>query len=266
MNQWSISSTREYDGSYAKFKSEIGLLKEEFNVDIDKLPVQLIAEINNLKEKGRIKSQASRQFSEIAIHEEIIASFIKSLLNNSDKNPIENLDFFQNSLNYQAIINAKLVNPSITNSAISSATMSRFNLVGITKCLIENSTFEFSKILDSSFTNCEIKQTLFSGRSTEVKNVSFKDSSFDTVFFYYADISGSDFRGVKGLKPEYFYAAVNYHKAKFSDANFIDEITKVNETLDNFIDFLNKTALSIEITQSICKDIFEANELICPLY
>lgn len=273
MKEWSRKTTKELNDGYIQFQSDLASLTKEHNISIDKVPVSLIADINNLEEKSKAQSQATRQYSEIAIHEEIIAGFIKSLLDNSAKNAAVGLEFFQNSINYQAIINAKLVNPKIINSAISRSTLDNFEVVGsdtendgATDCTIHNTTFQYTNILNSSFINCDIKKSLFAGDIKDgvlLTNTSFVDSSFEDVFFYRANLAGADFSGVDGLKAEYFYGAMNYESATFSDEGFIAEITAMNATPDKFLDFLYHSTLSSQRYRAICEDVQETEGITC---
>lgn len=267
MKEWSKKSTTELDSSFKQFHADLASLKKDHNVSLDILPVNLIAEINDLKTKSKIQSQASRQFSEISTHEEIISGFIKSLLDNTVKNPVEGLEFFQNSVNFQAIVNAKLIDPKIINSALTSSTLASFEAAGeVSGCAIHNTTFQYSVILDSTFRSCEIRQTLFSGTGgfkASLLNTSFVDSSFEDVFFYHTNLSGADFRRVKGLKAEYFYGSMNYQSAKFDDEGFIAEIESINKSPDKFLDFLFNSTLSKSRYESICTNLLDTEELIC---
>lgn len=264
MKEWSRLTTSELNVGYKQFLTDLESLKTEHNISIDKLPISLIADVNNLAGKSKVQSQAARQYSEIAVHEEIIAGFIKSLLNNTDENPVDGLEFFQNSLNYQAVINAKLINPKIINSAFSKSTLHSFEVIGISGCTIINTTFQYSTISNSTFNNCEIKQTLFTGIGTSLKNTSFVDSLFEDVFFYRSDLKGADFRQVAGLKPEYFYGALNYELANFTNKDFIAAITSINKTPDKFVDFLSSSTLQGDRYTAICKDLFDTKGIKCP--
>ena len=142
IKEWRRVTTKELDDSYQKFLGYLASLKSKHNASIDALPADLIYKINNLEEKSKIQGQAARQYSEIAIHKEIIADSIKSLLNNTKENPVNGLEFFQNSFNYKAIIKAKLIDPKIINSAISRALIDSVEVTGFGGCTIQNTTFQ----------------------------------------------------------------------------------------------------------------------------
>ena len=259
MREWERLSSEEFDTSFKQFIADIKSLNEEHNLADTSLTVGLMADANNIKEKAAVKGQAERQSSEIAIHGEILGSIIQSLLNNTRESPIEDLNFFQNTLNYRAVINARLVDPVIINSALSRATLSEFELIGQHNCQVFNTTFENSLIADSHFENCDFRKVLFSG--TDTINSSFSGSSFSGVLFYQANIRNTDFSTVKGLLPEYFYGSRNYREATFNNPDFADKIAAV--TSAQYLAFIRKIGLSSQKYQSICKDIKDAEQLEC---
>jgi|GEM_PF-3113078 len=229
LETWKENSKEEYLQKENEYNNN---LKAKINKTI----------LDNIKEEMKKKQgiyfERERDFSELKMHEQVTADFISMFLEGTKDNPIKDLNFYQISMNKSLMIGLKLYDSKFKSSALSSSTINETDFDGST---IIDTVFTRSDLTKSSFKGSVITASLFD--QATLKDVNFSGSELKDVFFAGSDLTASDFRGAKGLKPEYFYKAENIDKAVFNDEKSKKEmVEKVKE--DDFIGFINKSELT----------------------
>lgn len=162
--------------------------------------------------------------------------------------------FSQNTLNYIVLEDANLTHSYIVDSAFSLNLMRNTNF---SRSTIENTLFTNSSLEQTDFSNTTLTQALFD--ITSLKGAKFNDSTFSEVFFLDADITNADFRGAKGLKPVYFYRALNKEKAIF-DEQFKAELEGTQITHDYYEQFIRESKLTNQRYDSLLKSLDYTNQ------
>lgn len=249
------SDQRTTKNEFLKYQN---LLKdiEEKSLQSKQKAVQMELEAYKQRYLESMKRQKESEliYSEQPFRKERTAKFILSFLSFARKTPLKGLELYQNSWNYVVLADLKLPEISIIRSAVSSATIAN---VDFNHAKIENSTFFLSGLSNTDFSGSTIKATLFD-QLKSLKNVSFKDVSFEDVFFTGSDLKGADFSSAKGLKPVYFYKAINLDQAKF-DAEFAKQLEGIKEKISDtdFRDYVRKSSLSRFKQREIFKTLDE---------
>lgn len=213
------------------------ILPSNNNTDVNKLILNPLAE--ELKINNEIKISIEKDYNELNAHELLVASFVGLFLTFSRTQPIEKLEFYQNSFNYLVWLNYNIPNSSLENSAFSLMTLSN---VDLSRSKIIGTTF-----WSSSFSNCSIVESEITASDfTEIKvenEINFSRTKFDDVFFLGSDLKKSNFKGALGLKPIYFYQVEDLDSVKF-DAEFRKELEKVLITEEEFVEYVRNCKLT----------------------
>lgn len=179
-----------------------------------------------LNEKWKFYQDVERDSIEAPLHDQVVADFVTVFLRISERYPLEEIEFFQNSLNSATLIELKLPKSRIKYSAISLTNIWETDFTGST---IEQTLFSYSNFRKANFSNCTISTTLFDGAFMD--SVNFASSTFSDVFFLKTSLTGTDFRGAKGLKPINFYRS-DYKNAIF-DLPFRMALDSALSTIDS---------------------------------
>jgi len=216
-----------------------------------------------MKGKQKIYFDREMEYKELSMHKQVSADFISLFLEGPR---LEKLRFFQNSMNSALLIGLDLREATLEKSAFSLST-------------IQETKFDDSTIIDTVFTGSDLTKSSFKVSMITaslfdqaiLKNVNFSDSEFKDVFFVGSDLTGADFKGVKDLKPVYFYAAKNIDKAKFDNQEFFEKSKDIER--DDFIKYVYyESKLSKESKRDLVKSLYkisdkkEKNEIIESLY
>jgi uncharacterized protein YjbI with pentapeptide repeats len=216
------------------------ILLSNYSKDVNKLILNPLAE--DLKIKNEIKIKTENDYNELGTHKMLVASFVGLFLNFSRTQPIENLEFFQNSFNYLVWLYFQIPNSRMENSAFSAMTLSDVDLSGSE---IIGNTFALSIFSNCSFAGSEIKATDFSEIKVE-NEIDFSGAKFDDVFFLGAKLKNSNFKGALGLKPIYFYGVEDkdLEYVQFDD-EFRMKLDKELKliTQDQFIEYVENSKL-----------------------
>ena len=230
--------------SEKKMKDETKLLSND-SKDVNNLILNPFAE--DLKIKNEIKINVQKDYNELSTHQLLVASFVGLFLNSSRTRPIEMLDFYQNSFNKLVWLNFQIPNSRMENSAFSQMNLTN---VDLSHSKIIGTTFQATSFSNCSFAESEITATNFN--SINVKDeINFSGAKFDDVFFLGSDLKNSNFRGVVGLKPIYFYNAKNLDYVQFDD-KFRNELENASITDEQFIEYIyNSKLMELRIEELI---------------
>lgn len=179
-----------------------------------------------LDEKWKFYQDVERDSIEAPLHDQVVADFVTVFLGISERYPLEEIEFFQNSLNSATLIELKLPKSRIKHSAISFANIWETDF---TYSFIEQTVFSYSNFRKANFSNCIISTTLFDAAFMD--SVNFASSTFSDVFFLKTSLTGTDFRGAKGLKPINFFGS--YHKNAIFDLPFRMALDSALSTIDS---------------------------------
>ena len=216
--------------------------------------------LDGLKEKMKLAwndyYKRDKNYSELDMHKQAVTDIISVFLSRKEEEDKEKkerkplkLNFYQNSLNTAVIADLNLSNSDIKRSAFS---LSMIQNTIFNEATILDTIFTFSDLTKSSFKNCKIGSSLFD--QAILKDVNFYGSEFKDVFFAGSDLTEADFRGVEGLKPEYFYEA-EIDKAIFDEK--FDKVATKNLKENDFIRFINKSELTEEKKDAIFSALCE---------
>jgi len=218
LKTWLGKAKTNLKQSEKKVKND-SLLLSNNNIEISKLIFNEL--INDLKIKTEIKINIEKDYYELSTHKLLVASFVGLFLNFSRTQPIENLEFFQNSFNYLVWLHFQIPKSRMENSAFSRMTLSD---VDLSSSEIIGNTFALSSFSNCSFAGSEITASDFS--DIKVKNeIDFSRAKFDDVFFLGAKLKNSNFKGALGLKPIYFYGVNDLDYQQF-DTEFRQKLEK----------------------------------------
>jgi hypothetical protein len=246
LKKWKDEAKVAFEESEQRYLNRESLFKQyESTVDKDML--------DNFKEDMNLKwetySNREKDFKELTMHKQVVSDFLSIFLKLTRTYPIEEVEFFRNSMNFVTMIGLNLINSKLTRSAFSSSNLLNSDLEGST---IIHTFFSFSDLTNSRFANCNIKASLFN--DAILRNVDFSGSEFKDVFFAGSELTGTNFSGAKNLRPLYFYKAQNVDKALF-DLEFkkeLDEKLK-NISEDEFKDYVENS----ELTELSVDEIFK---------
>lgn len=235
--------------SNEKQKSDIETLqtkitKDEKEVQIKNIADKLLLESyqsifkDNLKKENELDELLKKN----KYRKELISNFTISILANARKYPITGLELYQNSWNYVVLLDLKLPEIIIKNSALG---LSTINGADFHKANVISSAFSFSSIKNTNFSGSTISTSIFDSLES-LKGTDFSNTQFKDVFFAYTNVSGANFTGAKGLEPLNFYKATNLNEAIF-DEDFKKRLAESHiETVseDDFKKFLTTSSLN----------------------
>jgi hypothetical protein len=147
IDTWKKDSQKEYYEKEKLYKDLVLMGKKEDRVVLD-----------NIKEEMEIKKgiyfDREKDYLELKMHKQVTADFISVIFLEvkkevTKKSPIEELDFYQNSLNNALIIGLNLNKSKFEKSALSAST-------------IEDTKFDNSTIIDTVFTRSDFDLPPFS--------------------------------------------------------------------------------------------------------
>jgi uncharacterized protein YjbI with pentapeptide repeats len=236
LKKWRDEAKKAFKETEAMFIQREDLYKL-YSLEVDKTMLDILKE--ELEQKYEDSNNLIKSYDELAMKKQTSADFISSFLGMITKTHPMSVEFNQNSLNYVIVTDINLSNSIIKRSALSSST-------------ILDTIFDHSKIIDtvftgsvltkSSFRKCKIYFSLFD--DTILEEVDFYGSEFRDVFFATSDLTGTNFRSLRGLDAINFYEAKNIDKASF-DPDFKDKLAKLENITENeFLDYVHKTKLS----------------------
>jgi len=236
LKTWLGKAKANLEQSEKKIKNDTILLSNN-SIEFNKLILNPLAE--DLKIKTEIKINIEKDYNELYIHELLVASFAGLFLSFSKTEPIENLEFFQNTFNYLVWLNFQIPNSRMENSAFSRMTLtnvdlSRSKIIGTTfgRTSFSNCSFAESEITATNFTNLKVKDV-----------INFSGAKFDDVFFQGSNLKNSNFKGAIGLKPIYFYKVTNLEYVQF-DAEFRSELENELITDGQFKEYVENCKLT----------------------
>jgi len=252
LKTWLSEAKANLEQSEKKMKDETFILSNN-GTDVNKLILNPLAE--DVKVKNEIKISVERDYNELSTHQLLVASFVGLFLTFSRTQPIDSLEFYQNSFNYLVWLNFQIPNSRMENSAFSRMILTNVDLsgseiIGTTfyATRFSNCRFAKSKITASDFSNIDVKDT-----------INFSGAKFDDVFFLGSDLKYSNFKGAVGLKPIYFYKVKNLEDVQFDD-EFRIELDKelMLITRDQFIEYI----FNCKLIEQRAKDLKETLEAI----
>ena len=104
------------------------------------------------------KLNLQKELNELEMQKRLVSNFIASFLNLTRNNPIEGLNFYQNSLNELVLTDLNLIKSNIEKSALS---LSIIDNTDFSNSKILNTVFTYSELTNCNFNNCEINSSLF---------------------------------------------------------------------------------------------------------
>ncbi|MEK6682173.1 MAG: pentapeptide repeat-containing protein [Nitrospirota bacterium] len=259
LKKWKEDAEKLVGSTESPGEIEAELVKRESlfkkgNFEVDRVM------LDGLKEKMKLAwndyYKRDKNYSELDMHKQAVTDIISVFLSRKEEEDKEKkerkplkLNFYQNSLNTAVIADLNLSNSDIKRSAFS---LSMIQNTIFNEATILDTIFTFSDLTKSSFKNCKIGSSLFD--QAILKDVNFYGSEFKDVFFAGSDLTEADFRGVEGLKPEYFYEA-EIDKAIFDEK--FDKVATKNLKENDFIRFINKSELTEEKKDAIFSALCE---------
>lgn len=245
------NARKAFDNTEAALKEMEGQV-EESRSDVEKAKLDLLKEESSRKWKTYQKRE--EEFKELDVHKQFVSDAVSTFLGRVTKSfPIENLNFFRNSLNNVAIVEINLVHSDIEKSAFSKSSIFHTKFDG---SKIHDTVFTFSDLTKSSFADCAVTSSLFD--QTILKGVDFSGTEFKDVFFTGSDVTDANFKGTKGLKPICFYKVKNIDKAAFDEGfkqALGEQLNKITE--DTFVNYVNHES---ELSSQRKKDLFNTLE------
>jgi len=236
LGKWLDDAKTKLKQSEKDIKDETMLLSNN-DTETNKLILDPLAE--DLKIKNKVKINIEKDYNELYTHELLVASFAGLFLSFTKTEPIENLEFYQNTFNYLVWLNFQIPNSRMENSAFSAMT---FTNVDLSRSTIIGTTFQGTSFSNCSFAEGEIIATNFT--NLDVKDViNFSGAKFDDVFFQGSDLKYSDFKGTAGLKPIYFYKVKNLEYVQFDD-DFRSELENTFITDEQFKEYIRNCKLT----------------------
>ncbi len=236
LKTWLGKAKANLEQSEKKIKNDTILLSNN-SIEFNKLILNPLAE--DLKIKTEIKINIEKDYNELYTHELLVASFAGLFLSFSKSEPIEELEFYQNTFNYLVWLNFQIPNSRMENSAFSVMNISN---VDLSRSEIIGTTFQGTSFSNCSFAESEFTATNFT--NIDVKDeINFSGAKFDDVFFQGSNLKNSNFKGAIGLKPIYFYKVKNLEYVQF-DADFRSKLENELITDGQFKEYVRNCKLT----------------------
>jgi len=223
--------------AYDTALEELRILEDQLDEDTSE---SLLIDLERKKRQLSVKESElvhyQQEYEELKFNIPMVSNMISIFLSESKGFQINGLDFFRTDMNYVVLTDLLLKNSKIKWSTFSTNTMTDSVL---DSSFIERTYFSGSGLKNVKFTNSKIRTTLFT--DSKLHNADFSGSTFDDVYFACAELQGTRFQNVTGLKPEHFFNARNFDQAIFDDVDFANKINEV--TLDDFQSTVDNSAL-----------------------
>lgn len=239
--KYQINSNEKQKSDIEKLQNKIA--QDEKELKFTNIGDKLLFESYQANYKDNLKKQKELDdlLKKNKYRKELISNFTINFLANARKYPITGLELYQNSWNYVVLMDLKLPEINIKNSALG---LSTINGADFHKANIISSAFSFSSIKNTNFSGSTISTSIFDSIES-LKGTDFSNTTFKDVFFAYSNVSGANFTGEKGLHPMNFYKATNLEEARF-DNDFkkkLDEYHLESVTVDDFKKYVTNSSL-----------------------